>query len=62
MPIAKVYLPAGLLTSEQRSEIIKEVAGVINQVEHRAPDAATYVLINEMPGIDWGFKAQPYSK
>jgi phenylpyruvate tautomerase PptA (4-oxalocrotonate tautomerase family) len=62
VPIAKIYVPAGLLTPEQRSEIIKGVAGVINQVEHRAPDAATYVLINEMPAIDWGFKGQPYLK
>ena len=27
-----------------------------------AQDAATYVLINEVPNIDWGFKGQPYSK
>jgi phenylpyruvate tautomerase PptA (4-oxalocrotonate tautomerase family) len=62
MPIAKIFVPAGLLAPEQRSEIIKGVAGAINQVEHRAPDAATYVLINETPGIDWGFKGQPYLK
>ena len=62
MPIAKVNVPAGLLTTEQRNEIIKGIASVINRVEHRAADAATYVLINEVPKEAWGFKGQPYSK
>ena len=62
MPVAKIYVPAGLLTTEVRDEIIKGVAGVINKVEHRPPDAATYVMIHELPGTDWGFKGEPYSK
>ena len=62
MPIARVYVPEGLLTTEQRREIIKGVADVINQVEHRAPNAATYVLITEVPAADWGFKGQAYQK
>lgn len=62
MPIARVYVPEGLLTTEQRNEIIKGVAEVINQVEHRPPNAATFVLITEVPGSDWGFKGQVYQK
>ena len=62
MPIAKIYVPAELLTPEQRSAIVEGVARVINSVEHRAPDAATYVLINEVPGRDWGFKGKPYRR
>ncbi|HUC69258.1 MAG TPA: tautomerase family protein [Stellaceae bacterium] len=60
MPIAKIYVPADLLTPEQRRDIIEGVARVINTVEHRAPDAATYVLINEVPSRGWGFKGRPY--
>ena len=62
MPVAKIYVPAGLMTPEARNAIINGVTGVINRVEHRAPDAATYVLISEVPEPDWGFKGKPYSK
>jgi hypothetical protein len=45
MPVAKVYVPEGLLTPDQRREIIKGIHDVIVSVEQRAPDALTYVLI-----------------
>ena len=62
MPLAKVYVPAGSLTSEQRRDIIKGISQVINTVEKRPPDAHkyTYVLINEVPTGDWGVGGEHY--
>lgn len=54
MPVAKVYLPEGVLTSDQRREIVKGIHDVINSVEKRSANAQTYVLITEVPGGDWG--------
>ena len=54
MPVAKIYVPQGVLTVEQRREIIKGVHDVINTVEKRPPAAPTYVLIQEVPSGDWG--------
>ena len=38
MPIAKVYVPEGTLTPDQRREIVKGIHDVINRVEKRPPD------------------------
>jgi phenylpyruvate tautomerase PptA (4-oxalocrotonate tautomerase family) len=54
MPVAKVYVPAGLLTPDQRREIVKGIHDVIVGVEKRPADSPTYVLINEIPAGDWG--------
>jgi len=56
MPFAKVHVPAGVLSAEQRREIVKGIHDVINRVQNRPPEAPvpTYVLINEVPGEDWG--------
>jgi 4-oxalocrotonate tautomerase family enzyme len=54
MPVAKVYVPEGMLTPEQRREIVKGIHDVINSVEKRPVNAQTYVLINEVPTGDWG--------
>ena len=54
MPIAKVYVPAGVLTPDQRRDIVKGIHDVINSVEKRSANAQTYVLINEVPAGDWG--------
>jgi len=35
VPLAKVYVPAGSLTSEQRRDIIKGISQVINTIEKR---------------------------
>ncbi len=55
MPIAKIHVPEGMLTPEQRREIVKGIHEVILTVEKRALDSPTYVLINEVPACDWGF-------
>ena len=34
MPVAKVYVPEGALTPEQRREIVKGIHDVINSVEN----------------------------
>ena len=60
MPVAKVYVPAGALTSDQRREIVKGIHDVINRVENRPPDGLTYVLINEVPTGDWGAAGSVY--
>jgi 4-oxalocrotonate tautomerase len=54
MPTAKIYVPEGVLTPEQRREIVKGIHQVINRVENRASSQQTYVLINEVPRGDWG--------
>jgi 4-oxalocrotonate tautomerase family enzyme len=54
MPVAKVYVPEGTLTLEQRRSLVKGIHDVINRVEKRPPDGQTYVLINEVPSCDWG--------
>lgn len=54
MPVAKVYVPEGILTPEQRREIVKGIHDVIVGVEKRPANAPTYVLINEIAAGDWG--------
>ena len=54
MPVAKVYVPEGTLTLDQRREIVKGIHDVINSVEKRPPDGQTYVMINEVPSGHWG--------
>ena len=61
MPVAKVYVPAGSLTPDQRREIVKGIHAVINSVEKRPADAPTYVLINEVPIGDWGAGGSLYA-
>ena len=60
MPVAKVYVPEGTLTPEQRREIVKGIHDVIVTVEKRPPNAPTYVLINEVPACDWGVTGSVY--
>jgi 4-oxalocrotonate tautomerase family enzyme len=62
MPLAKVYVPAGALTPESRSEIITGITDVINTVENRRPEARkyTFVLITEIPNGSWGVSGEPY--
>ena len=61
MPVAKVYVPEGALTLNQRREIVKGIHDVINSVEKRPPDGLTYVLINDLPTGDWGVAGSVYT-
>jgi phenylpyruvate tautomerase PptA (4-oxalocrotonate tautomerase family) len=54
MPVAKVYVPEGTLTQDQRREIVKGIHDVINSVERRPSDGLTYVLITDIPNGSWG--------
>jgi phenylpyruvate tautomerase PptA (4-oxalocrotonate tautomerase family) len=54
MPVAKVYVPEGILTQDQRREIVKGIHDVINRVERRPADGLTYVLITDVPNGSWG--------
>jgi phenylpyruvate tautomerase PptA (4-oxalocrotonate tautomerase family) len=60
MPIAKVYVPEGILTPEQRREIVKGIHEVILTVEKRPLSSPTYVQVNEVPARDWGFTGKIY--
>ena len=60
MPVAKVYLPEGILTPDQRREIVKGIHDVIVGVEKRPPDSPTYVLIQEVATGDWGATGNVY--
>jgi len=61
MPVAKVYVPEGVLTSDQRRNIVKGIHDVINRVEKRPANGQTYVLINEVPTGDWGNAGTVYT-
>jgi len=61
MPSAKVYVPAGTLTADQRREIVKGIHDVINTVEQRPATAPTYVVIAEVPADDWGYAGAVYA-
>jgi 4-oxalocrotonate tautomerase len=60
MPVAKVYIPEGILTPDQRREIVKGIHDVIVGVEKRSPDSPTYVLIHEVATGDWGNTGSVY--
>lgn len=60
MPVAKIYVPEGSLTPDQRRVIVKGIHDVINSVEKRPPGAQTYVLINEVPAGNWGAAGSIY--
>jgi 4-oxalocrotonate tautomerase family enzyme len=60
MPVAKVYVPEGILTQDQRREIVKGIHDVIVGVEKRPADSPTYVLINEIPAGNWGTTGSVY--
>jgi 4-oxalocrotonate tautomerase len=60
MPVAKVYVPEGILTPDQRREIVKGIHDVIVGVEKRPPDSPTYVLIHEVATGDWGATGNVY--
>ena len=61
MPVAKVYLPEGLLTPDQRREIVRGIHDVIVSVEKRPADSPTYVLINGVLAGDWGATGNVYT-
>jgi 4-oxalocrotonate tautomerase family enzyme len=61
MPVAKVYVPEGALTPDQRRDIVKGIHDVILGVRKAPPDAPTYVLINEVPLGDWGTSGKIYA-
>jgi len=54
MPVAKVYVPQGVLSADQARTIVKGIHAVINDVEKRPPNGQTYVLIHEIPCEHWG--------
>jgi phenylpyruvate tautomerase PptA (4-oxalocrotonate tautomerase family) len=62
MSTARVYVPAGTLTQEQRRLIVKGIHEAINRVEQRPANAQThtYVVINEVPPEDWGSDGKVY--
>lgn len=61
MPVAKVYIPEGTLSPEQRREIIKGIHDVINSVEKRPAEGLTYVLINDVPTGNWGVAGRAFA-
>ena len=61
MPVAKVYVPEGILTPDQRREIVKGIHDVILSVEKRPPESPTYVLITDVPAGNWGATGRIYA-
>ena len=61
MPSAKVYVPEGALTPDQRREIIKGIHDAINRIEKRPPNGLlTYVVVTEIPAGNWGVAGTVY--
>ena len=60
MPVAQVYVPEGVLTPEQRSEVVRGIHEVILTVEGRPSESPTYVLISEVPAGSWGFTGRVF--
>jgi 4-oxalocrotonate tautomerase len=60
VPVAKIYVPSGTLTPEQRRKIVEGIHDVINGVEKRPSAAQTYVLINEVSPGGWGSAGNVY--
>ena len=54
MPVVKVHVPEGVITPEQRREIVSGIHDLINTLEKKQTKIQTYVLINEVPAGDWG--------
>jgi len=61
MPVAKVYVPEGLLTQDQRREIVSGIHAVIVGVENKPASFPTYVLISEVPAGHWGSTGNVYA-
>jgi len=63
MSTAKIYIPQGTLTLDQRRAIVKGIHEVINIVEKRPPEAQThtYVTIAEVALGNWGSDGIVYS-
>jgi 4-oxalocrotonate tautomerase len=60
--MAQIYVPAGVLTLEQRRAMIKGVTKVIADVEGLPKNALPYVtvLINEIADGGWGVAGHGY--
>jgi phenylpyruvate tautomerase PptA (4-oxalocrotonate tautomerase family) len=61
MPVATIHVPEGILTPQQRRDIVKGIHDVIATVEKLPPTAQTYVLINEVPRAAWGSRGAIYA-
>ena len=62
MPFAHVYAPAGVLSLEQKRDMIKGITEVMVKVERLPPSALPYVtvLITEVPDGGWGVAGHGY--
>jgi len=64
MPFAQVFAPQGVLTLEQRREMVKGITDVMVRVERLPPSALPYVtvLITEVADGGWGVAGHGYVK
>jgi len=62
MPLAQIYVPEGVLSLQQKSDIIKGVTEVIAGVENIPAErwGAVYVLVNEVGTGSWGAGGKPF--
>jgi 4-oxalocrotonate tautomerase family enzyme len=59
MPFAQVYAPAGVVSLEQKRDMIKGITEMMVKVEKLPPSAlpCVTVLITEVPDGGWGSPA-----
>ena len=64
MPFAQVFAPQGVLTLEQRREMVKGITDVMVRVEKLPRSALPYVtvLITEVADGGWGVAGHGYVK
>jgi 4-oxalocrotonate tautomerase len=61
MPYVNVRITKEGNTPEQKAQVIAEITETLERVLGKPPEV-TFVVIDEVPMEDWGWKGQPTSK
>ena len=59
MPLVQIKGISGILTLDQKQEIIKKVTDVIVSVEGEGLRSVTWVLIEDVKSGEWGVGGEP---
>ncbi|UJQ95151.1 tautomerase family protein [Mariluticola halotolerans] len=61
MPYVNVRLIDDNISPEKKAEVISGITDVLVNVLGKSPDS-TFVVIDEVPADNWGFKGKPVSE
>jgi 4-oxalocrotonate tautomerase len=64
MPLAQVFIPQGVLSLDQRRDMVKGITEVMIKAEGLSPSARPYVtvLITEVADGGWGVGGHGYTR